>query len=81
VVIEGTIIDVMETWPLQLSVDTREGIYHVALAETTAVTSEGRPEEPAQLLPGRPIRVEGKASNARAMKAARIDIGPHHGYA
>jgi hypothetical protein len=75
VVIEGTIVDVMETWPLQLSVDTGEGVCQVALAEATAVTSEGQPAEPAQLLPGRPVRVEGKASNARAMKAARIDIG------
>ncbi len=74
-VIEGTIIDVMETWPLQLSVDAGEGVCQVALGEATVVTSEGRPAEPAQLLPGCPVRVEGKASNARAMKAVRIDIG------
>jgi hypothetical protein len=75
VVIEGTIVDVMETWPLQLSVVTGEGLYQIALAEATAVTSEGRPAEETQLLPGRPVRVEGEPSNGLAMKAARIDIG------
>ncbi len=75
-VIEGTIIDVMETWPLQLSVDTGDGVCQVALGETTAVTSEGRPAEPARLLPGRPVRIEGEASTLRAMKAARIEIEP-----
>jgi hypothetical protein len=75
VVIEGTIIGVMETWPLQLSVNTREGVYQIALGETTAVTSEGVATEPAGLLPGRWVRVAGEPSNARAIKAERIDIG------
>ena len=73
-VIEGTIIGVMETWPLQLSVDTREGTWQVALAETTVVTSGGRPVDLSKLLPGRRVRVDGEASTARAMKATRIDL-------
>jgi hypothetical protein len=78
-VIEGTIVDVMETWPLQLAVDTREGIYQVALAEATTVTSEGQPAEPARLLPGLSVRIEGEAPNPRAMRAVHIDIGTPEG--
>jgi len=74
-VIEGTIVGVMETWPLQLSVDTGEDVCQVSLAQSTSITYGGRPADPAHLLPGRRVRVEGESSNAHAMKAERIDIG------
>lgn len=73
-VIEGIIAEVMETWPLQLFVETDEGSYHVALAESTAVITKGQPVGPEQLLPGLNIRVEGDASGSRGMHATRIEI-------
>jgi hypothetical protein len=75
VIIEGTIVDVMETWPLQLSVDVGGRTRQVALAEGTVITSEGQPADAGRLLPGRRIRVEGEPAYAGAIKAACIDIG------
>jgi hypothetical protein len=74
VVIEGTVTDVMETWPLQLFVKTDKGTCHVALAENTAVITRGRPAGPEQLLPGLIIRAEGDASGSQGMRATRIEI-------
>ncbi len=78
-VIAGTILEVMETWPLQISIDTGERTWHVALDERAGITSEGQPADVAQLLPNRWVRVEGEAANAGAMKAVRVDIGAFEG--
>jgi hypothetical protein len=79
VIIEGTIIDVMETWPLQLSVDVGGRTRQVALGEETVITSEGQPADAGRLQPGRRIRVEGESAHAGAIKAARIDTGALEG--
>ena len=78
-VVEGTIVGVMETLPLQLSIDTGRGTRQVALAEGTTITSGGQLADMAQLLPGRRVRVEGEAANESAMRAARIDIDTPEG--
>lgn len=79
-ILEGTIVGVMETWPLQLSIDTGGDAFQVGLGESTVITCEGRSADPAQLLPGRRVRVEGESSNAHAMKAERIEIGSARAY-
>lgn len=72
-VIEGRVIEVMETWPLQLFVETDAGIWHVALAEGTVVIARGRPVGPENLLPSLNVRAEGDASGARGMQATWIE--------
>lgn len=59
--IEGTILEVMETWPLQLIISSAQGRVHVALREDTEVRkSDGTSGEMRLLRPGARVRVEGK---------------------
>jgi hypothetical protein len=71
--IEGEVVGVMETWPLQLAVQTDAGTYHVILGDTV-ITSGGRSASPEDIRPGLDVRVEGEASGRRGMTASRIDI-------
>jgi hypothetical protein len=58
--IEGTIREVMETWPLQLVVEGPQGRVAVTLPEHLAVRErDGRAGEVRSLRPGRRIRIEG----------------------
>jgi len=41
--IDGFIIEVYETWPLQLSVDASGELYHVGLLLETKITHQGSP--------------------------------------
>ncbi len=74
--IEGTIVEVMESWPLQLSVETRAGRYHVELLDETRITQEGRTASPGSLTPNLRIRVKGSQSSVShlAMSAQEIEI-------
>jgi hypothetical protein len=71
--IEGEVVGVMETWPLQLAVQTDTGTYHVLL-DDTVIRSGGQPASSRDLRPGLHIRVEGEPSGPRGMTAIRIDI-------
>lgn len=58
--VEGTIIEVMETWPLQLVISNSQGRVHVALREDTEVRkTDGTVGEVRSLRPGARIRLEG----------------------
>ena len=60
--IEGTIVRVMETWPLQLLISNPLGNVHVTMREDTEVRmSGGTPGNVRMLQPGRRVRVEGNA--------------------
>lgn len=74
--IEGTITAVMESWPLQLSVKTADGIYDVDLTEETAITRSGQPLEPGQLSPELNVVITGTALNPEktAMSADTITV-------
>ena len=75
VTVQGTIVAVRETWPLQLVVQASdEGPYDVALSEQTAIGETGEPGDPGSLRPGMVVRVTGRPSADRAMVAARIDV-------
>lgn len=74
-VIEGKIVEVMETWPLQMFVQADKDVWHIALTASTLVIERGRPVGPEQLLPGLDVRAEGDASGPRGMQTTRIDIG------
>jgi hypothetical protein len=73
---EGRIVSVLETWPLQLMVDGAGGQWSVALSADTAVTEGGRRAEPSRLREGARVSVTGRATGPLAMIAERIDILP-----
>ena len=58
--VEGTILEVLETWPLQLVISGSQGRVHVALREDTEVRkSDGTRGEVRLLRPGARVRFEG----------------------
>lgn len=60
--IKGRIVSVMESWPLQLIVDTETVEYIVDLLEDTKITQHGNRVGPGILCPGLQISVDGKKS-------------------
>jgi hypothetical protein len=72
--IEGKIIDVFETWPLQLGVETRSGRYHVGLEPDTRITYRGLPSSASELKAGRWILIEGEESAPQGFLAKAITI-------
>ena len=74
--IEGRIVTVMESWPLQLSVETDAGRYHVGLLQETDITRQGNKVEPGALRVDQRIRVTGNVSGDLAMTASAIEILP-----
>jgi hypothetical protein len=59
-VYEGTIVAVMETWPLQLIISSTQGRVHITMREDTEIqTSTGAPGNVQMLRPGRRVRVDG----------------------
>jgi hypothetical protein len=58
--VEGTILEVMETWPLQLVISSLQGRVHVALREDLTVQkTDGASVDVKSLRPGVRVRVEG----------------------
>ncbi|MGA9382113.1 MAG: hypothetical protein WBV73_25415 [Phormidium sp.] len=74
--IEGTIEQVMETSPLQLTVTTNSGRYYVALQDNTTVTQQGNAVNPLSLKPGLRVRIQGQQSgeDTKALKAQTLAI-------
>ena len=63
--IEGTIEEVMESWPLQLRVRTADAVYHAGL------TDEVSAETQARLVPGMRVRLVCDAPSAPSAVTAR----------
>jgi hypothetical protein len=74
--IEGTVEQVMETSPLQLTVTTNSGRYYVALQPNTAVIQEGKDVNPSRLKPGVRVHISGQSSNFdnMALTAQTVEI-------
>ena len=72
--IEGTIAEIMESWPLQLTVDAADGTIHVALLEETIITQNGESVAPGALTNGQKVRIEGESTGPNAMLAQSIEI-------
>ena len=72
--IEGTIAEIMESWPLQLTVDVADGTIHVELLEETTITKNGEDVEPGTLTNGQTIRIEGENTGPNAILARHIEI-------
>jgi len=75
-IIEGTVEQVMETSPLQLTVTTNSGRYSVALQPRTTVTQQGNTVNPDGLKPGVRVHINGQLSNFDTMSltAQTIEI-------
>jgi hypothetical protein len=63
VTLEGEITQVMESWPLQLVVETAEAQYDVALELDTRISKNGEPAAPSDLSPGLKVRISGPTTN------------------
>ena len=72
--IEGKIIDVFETWPFQLTVETRTGRYHVGLQLDTTITYQGLPSSASELKAHRWILIDGEESAPQGFLAKSITI-------
>lgn len=58
--VEGVIVEVMETWPLQLALQTADGLHHVSLTEGSVVRrADGSPSDLGSLRQGEYVRIDG----------------------
>jgi hypothetical protein len=75
-IIEGTVEQVMETSPLQLTVATNSGRYYVALQPSTVVAQQGNTVNPGGLKPGVRVHISGQPSNFdnMALTAQAVEI-------
>ena len=74
--VEGRIVAIYETWPLQLALEGPRGRIDVALSAETAVIAGGRAAAPTALRDGARVAVEGETNAPGAMIAAGISILP-----
>lgn len=72
--IEGKIIEVMESQPIQLLVECSGQRYSVNLLEDTRLQRANHAVDPGTLSPGMKIRIIGNESLPEAMVAAEIEI-------
>lgn len=75
-IISGKILAVMESWPLQLRVETSSGSYDVQLLEDTKITRQGQVVEPGELKSDMQVKIEGQGSNlnSHTITASTIKI-------
>ncbi len=75
-VVEGRIVEVMESWPLQLAVKSGNVCYQIALLSETTVSLGGQPVNPQLLRPHQRIRVTGTTygASSQAMVAQTIEV-------
>ena len=76
IIIEGKISQVMESFPLQLMVETKNGRYYVALLPETKIHQQGKTVNTSKLNPGLTVKIQGLslAVNQLAMTAQVIRI-------
>ena len=69
-----TILNIMETWPLQLVLQTSAGKVQMMLAENTNI-KHGREEnlDPGKLRPGQHVRVLKQAANGAIAELEIVD--------
>ncbi len=72
--IEGYVLEVMESMPLQLAVKSESTRIFVHLLLETTITQRGTPVGPGVIRPGIRIRIEGPGSVGEGMAADSIEI-------
>lgn len=60
--LEGTIVEVMESWPLQLFVRVGTTTYSVGLTNDAVVTKRAKRVDPGALNSGMTVRIRGRVS-------------------
>lgn len=73
-VIEGMVVDVMETWPLQLTLLSAESQFHITLTMDTSVTQDGKEVGMQRIRPGQHARILGKRIGDQGIAAEAIAI-------
>ena len=71
--IRGRIVHVLETWPLQLVVESAGRRHDVRLSDTTRITRSGGNADPGQLQPNMEIEISGETAGS-TMVAQSIAI-------
>lgn len=74
VTMEGTITGVMESSPLQLTVETSAGAVHVVLRADTAVSQDGQPIDAGRLRPNLRVCIRGERSGPGALTARSVEL-------
>lgn len=72
--IEGVIVEIMESYPLQLVVETTSGPYQVALSEEVVITAAGAARQQGDLQRQMRVRITGDRSGANAIMAHTMEI-------
>ncbi len=70
---EATIIDIMESWPLQLVLQSQNVKEHVVLDENVRIYRAGILIDPGMLRPGQRIRVV-RRSTGNSAKVVELEI-------
>ena len=76
IAIEGKISQVMESFPLQLMVETKDGRYYVALVPETKIVQQEKTVDASNLNPGLTVKIQGlsSAANRLAITAQTVEI-------
>ena len=73
--IEGLLIAIAETWPLQLTVQPDQGPpWAVSAGEGMRLSLRGAPMQPSALRPGQRLRASGQRHGAQALQAQTIEV-------
>lgn len=72
--IEGKIVSIMETWPLQLTVTTSTGRYHVSLLPETIVKRADQPLDVSALRTNYTVQISGYSTEDHAITAELIEL-------
>jgi hypothetical protein len=72
--VQGVITKVMESWPLQLVVQSGEDSTHVALTFQTTITRNGKNMTPSDLHASQLVKIEGASISLDALTANWIEI-------
>jgi hypothetical protein len=71
---EGTIAQVLETWPLQLLVEGSDGTWALSLMQTSLIRKGDRTLLPSQLRSGMRIRAFGSPTGERSLLVDSLDV-------
>jgi len=78
----GTILQVMETWPLQLTLSVQSEVHHLALADSAEVTQGDQSVGPERLGPGLIVEVcciETSNDSATVTEVKVLGVDPEAG--
>ena len=71
VTITGKITGVMETWPLQLTLDVESEQYYVSLEDNTDIYRGSKPATAGELSPGMQVKITGIISESETRLIAQ----------